>query len=223
MIEIDIDIETLGEPFNLTLFEEDQQQEVIEKRKAAACRTRSRIQARRANSEAVLSEILPSIIEDGDAWHILSSGDVDSLSYLAHLLKSTRMDYVMFSTWCMAMEDVKQLGEWLSKNMIGRVDAYLGEIFPNQYADEYDALCATLRAHGGRVAIFRNHSKIFLCKAGTRTWVIESSANINTNPRTENTVITANMDLFQSHLNYFNGIRSFNRNFDDWTPYGQPA
>lgn len=195
-----------------------EQTRAIDQRQASAVRTRARINARRARSEAHLAEILPAQIADGDAWHVLSAGDVDSLSYLAHLLKTQRMDYVMLSTWCMAAEDVARLGAWLADGSIGRLDAYVGEIFPNQYSDEHAALCATVRPAGGRVCVFRNHSKIYLCRAGARHWVIESSANINTNPRAENTIITADADLYLHHLAYFNGVRSFARDFDDWTP-----
>lgn len=185
---------------------------------ARAVKTRSRIQARRASSEATLAGILPDEIADGDAWHVISSGDVDSLSFLAHLLTSTALDYVALSTWCMAVDDVEKLGLWLRNQRIGRLDAYVGEIFPGSYAKEHAALCETVRPGGGRVAIFRNHSKVFLCRAGSRAWVIESSANINTNPRTENTVITSDMALFEHHKAYFDSIKSFARDFDEWTP-----
>ena len=187
-------------------------------RQARAFGTRSRVQARRASSETTLSEILPADIADGESWHVMSSGDVDSLSYLAHLLRTHRMDYVALSTWCMALLDIAALNAWLSAGKIGHLDAYVGEIFPGTYASEHVALCNTVRAHGGRVAVFRNHSKIFLCRSGTRAWVIESSANINTNPRTENACITADMGLFLHHKAYFDSIRSFNRDFDDWSP-----
>ena len=187
---------------------------------AVAYKTRHRREARRAKSEAVLDTILPAIIAPGDAWHVLSSGEVDALSYLAHLLKTTNLDHVLLSTWCMAMNDVQRLDAWLATGKIKHLDAYVGEIFPNQYAAEYEWLCASIKKHGqGRVCVFRNHSKIFACRAGANAWLIESSANINTNPRTENTVITADLGLYLHHKQYFDGVRSFNRDFDNWTMY----
>lgn len=199
-------------------FEDDRLAHQAELRQASAVRTRARVHARRAKSEAHLAEILPAVIEQGDAWHVLTSGDVDSLSFLAHLLAATPMDYVAFSTWCMAGEDVARLAGWLTERRIGRLDAYVGEIFPNQYSEEHAALCTAVTIGGGRVCVFRNHAKIYLCRAGERTWTIESSANINTNPRTENTVITADAALYAHHLAYYSAVRSFNRDFDDWTP-----
>lgn len=187
-------------------------------RSAKAMRTASRTEARRARSEEVLGAILPAEIAQGEAWHVISSGDVDALSFFSHLLKSTAMDYVAFSTWCMATDDVARFADWISAGRIGRLDAYVGEIFPGSYAKEHVALCDVVRRCGGRCAVFRNHSKTFLCRAGERAWVIESSANINTNPRTENTVITADMGLFKHHKEYFDSINSFARDFDDWRP-----
>ena len=212
------DLFAIEADFDPAAFELAEKRHAHEKRLAVAHRTRSRRLARRAASEATLASILPAEIEDGDAWHILSQGDIDALSYLEHLLKHTAMDYVALSTWCMAMPDVEALQGWLQNGRIGRLDAYVGEIFPGQYAAEYQALCEAVRPAHERVAVYRNHSKLFLCRAGTRAWVVESSANINTNPRAENTCITADKSLFDHHKAYLDGIRSFERNFDDWKP-----
>ena len=216
MMQESLDLD-LHPTFDVDMFDIDEKRHADETRRAVAIKTRSRINARRAKSEAILADILPATIDDGDAWHVLSSGDVDSLSYLAHLLAAQPMDYVALSTWCMAMDDVQRLDAWLKDGTIGRLDAYVGEIFPNQYAAEHDALCKAVAAVGGRVCVFRNHSKVYLCRAGARCWVIESSANINTNPRTENTVITASVELYRHHLGYYSAVRSFNRDFDKWT------
>lgn len=217
MDELDIDFNGIGSPLTLELFADDAAYASAAKT-ARAMKTRSKIHARRAKSESQLQAILPTSIEDGDAWHVLSAGDIDSLSYAAHIIKHTPMDHVVFSTWCMAVPDVKQLAAWIDSGHIKRLDAYVGEIFPGSYGDEHQELCRIVRPTNGRVCVFRNHSKIFLCRAGNRAWVIESSANINTNPRVENTVITASMELYRHHLDFFNGVKSFNKDFQDWKP-----
>lgn len=192
---------------------------------ARACRTRSRIKTRRANSEAILADLLPEHIADGDSWHIISGGDIDSLSYAQHLLRCEPFDRMLISTWCMALDDVQCLQRWLETATIRRLDAYVGEIFPSQYTEAYAALCATVRAHGGRVATFRNHSKVMLLANDdtARYLVIESSANINTNPRTEQTSVTADRTLHDFYAGFFADIKSYNRNFDAWQPHGTHA
>ena len=190
---------------------------------ARAQRTRSRVNVRRASSEAVLLGLLPDYVEDGDSWHVISGGNIDSLSFAKHLLRHERFDYMLLSTGCMALDDVHQLTQWLDTGTLKFLDCYVSEIFPSQYAPAYNALCDSVRRHSGRVATFRNHSKVMLFgnTAAQRHLVIESSANINTNPRTEQNCITADTGLFHFYRDFFNGIDSYNANFSDWVPHGQ--
>ncbi len=192
---------------------------------ARAVRTRSRISVRRAKSEAQLRELLPPFIEDGDTWHVISGGDVDSLSFLQHLMACEPWQYLMVSTWCMAMQDVEQLADWLTAERLQWVDAYTGEILPSQYPTVHEALCTAVRRHRGRVATFRNHSKVMLLgnRDTGRFVVVESSANLNTNPRTEQTAVTADAGLFHFYADFFDGIESFNDNFSSWAPWRHAA
>ena len=155
-------------------------------------------------------------IQQETSYHVISGGDVDALSYLMHVVKYYPLDYCIFSTWCMAMPDVLQIESWLDSGRIGRVDAYVGEIFQNSYTDCWVKLCEVLRRHGGRVCVFRNHSKVFAGIGDGFGFSIESSANINTNPRTENTVLTTSTELFWFYKEFFDGIKSFDRSFDTW-------
>lgn len=51
-------------------------------------------------------------------------------------------------------------------------------------------------------------------------FVIESSANVNTNPRSECTVITIDTELARFYKEeIFDNIQSFNRDFPNWEPY----
>ena len=189
-------------------------------RKARSVKTQSRIYARRASSEQTLSEILPEDIADGESWHVLSSGDVDALSFASYIVKRHHVEYMAFSTWCMAMPDVEVMGEWLDSGQVNRIDAYVGEIFPGTYGREFKELCKTVAPQGGRVSVFRNHSKVFLIKCADKSFVIQGSANINTNPRCENNVMTCSDELYQHHKRYFDEIRAFNKSdFPDWTPF----
>ena len=65
----------------------------------------------------------------------------------------------------------------------------------------------------GRVAVFRNHSKVY---AGYNEkegfyFGIQTSANINTNPRTEQGSITIDKAIFDFYYNYYSGIISFEK------------
>jgi hypothetical protein len=109
----------------------------------------------------------------------------------------------------MASEDVYQIQDWLESGKIKKIDAYMGEIFPGTYKLEYKLLKPIIEKYGGRVAVFRNHSKIYAGYGDKFHFGIETSANINTNPRTEQGCITIGKDIYEFYKEYFDGIRSF--------------
>jgi hypothetical protein len=174
---------------------------------------------RRAYSETKLLEILEHDFSLDATYHVLSGGDIDSLSYLKHIVRQQTLDYCLFSTWCMAQDDIEQFREWIKDGKIKRLDAYVGEIFPGSYSKEWLGLKEVVSLCGGRVAIFRNHAKIFAGIGQKFAFGIESSANINTNPRVENTTISVGLDIFNFYKNYFDGIKSYRRDFDTWSPW----
>ena len=165
---------------------------------------------RRAFSETQLLDVLPKVFNDGESYHCITAGDVDSLSYLKVVLRQQDLDYCLFSTWCMAADDVLQFDEWLESGKIKRLDAYVGEIFPNTYKMEWKRLNEIFEKHQcGRIAVFKNHSKIYAGYGSKFAFGIETSANINTNPRTENGCITIDKGIFEFYKEYFDGIKSF--------------
>lgn len=190
-----------------------------DKKRVRMLATRARRETRRTKSESHLAEVWPACLEVGTSYHFMSAGDVDALSYLAMILREHPLELLVFSTWCMSMQDVEQLDTWLNEGKIGRIDAYCGEIFPNQYCDEHATLCDVVRPAGGRVAVFRTHAKIFAGFGDSIAFAIESSANINTNPCAEQTAVHVDEDLARFYKDYFDGVKSFNRDFDTWQPF----
>ena len=165
---------------------------------------------RRAFSETQLLDILDSEFKDGESYHVITGGDVDALSYLKVILRQQDLAYCLFSTWCMASEDIYQIGDWLEAGKINLMDAYIGEIFPGSYRLEYQLLKPIIEKHGGRVCVFRNHAKIFAGFGNKFAFGIETSANINTNPRTEQGCITIGRGIYEFYRSYFDGIKGFN-------------
>lgn len=147
---------------------------------------------------------------------------MDSLTFFKHVLRQQRVHYLALSTWCMAGEDVDDLRDWHRRGMLGRVDFYVGEIFPGSYPEVYDAVLDFLPECGGRLVVFRNHAKVMAVVGERFDVLIESSANVNTNPRSENTVLTVDRQLVADYIELFNGIKSFDHSTDGVPPYIMP-
>lgn len=166
---------------------------------------------RKAASEKALEEQLDWHFREGDCYHCFSFGDVDSLTFFKHVLRQQKVLYLAISTWCMAGEDVDDLRKWHERGMLGRVDFFVGEIFPGSYSLVYEAVKDLASTMESRVVVFRNHSKIMVVVGEKFDCLIESSANVNTNPRSENTVITVDSSLVADYVKLFNEIIPFNR------------
>lgn len=182
-------------------------------------KTATRHEMRRVLSELALEKVLPWHFEQGASYHCISFGDVDALTYMRVIVKQQKIRYALLSTWCMASEDISEIRNWIQRGYIGRVDFYVGEIFKASYYKQYEELNDLCREFGGRVAICRNHAKIMVVFGERFAAVIESSANINTNPRIEQTCITIDSDLAHWCKKFFDGITSFERNFDEVKPW----
>lgn len=165
---------------------------------------------RRAYGEVKLLELAGMTpLKDGYSYHFITGGDVDSLSFLKFvMLHQPKIEYMLCSTWCMAAADILQFREWIEGGVIRSMDFYVGEIFPNSYGVEWYMVNQLVNdTNCGRVVSFRNHSKIYAGIGEEFAFVIESSANINTNPRTEQGLITINRELYQFYKDYFDGIK----------------
>jgi len=188
----------------------------IKQRNSISYKLKNQHQFRRFTSEMQLETLTDWEFANGYSYHFLSQGDIDSFSYLKFILRQQKINYLIASTWCMATADIHQFETYLKLERIKKVDFYVGEIFTGSYAEQYALLTELVRKYDGRVAIFRNHSKVYVGFGDKFNFVIESSANINTNPRCENTVITLDTELALCYKEFYDNIISFERNFDDW-------
>lgn len=178
-----------------------------------------RFDMRRYKSEQALLAHSPWHLHAGDILHCMSYGDVDMLTYVRHILRQQKAEYMLVSSWCYGVEDVSEIGQWVKAGLVGRLDAYMGEIARASYSDCQDELEAVTASTGGRCGVFKNHSKVAVILGERYDCVITSSANINTNPRCENTVITCDTSVAEWYKAYFDDVRPFNGVPEGWEPY----
>jgi len=75
----------------------------------SAIKRKNRHLTRRAKSEEVLRSILPDSVDVGDSYHVMSSGDVDSMSFMTFYMINYKFDEVLISTWVIADSDIDNL------------------------------------------------------------------------------------------------------------------
>ena len=86
---------------------------------------------RRAFSEVKLLEAMKyEPLKKGISYNFITGGDVDGLSYLKIVLNQQNLEHCIFSTWCMAAEDILQFDEWLKSGRIKNLMPMLVKFFP---------------------------------------------------------------------------------------------
>lgn len=80
---------------------------------------------RRVISEMNLENLLPWHFKPGDAYHLFSFGNVDSIAYIRAILKQQPLEYLVCQTFYISTSHIGQLRSWIEKGLIGRLDFYL--------------------------------------------------------------------------------------------------
>ncbi len=194
-------------------FNDEQEQEKPEKhyshkRRTVVLKRMTNEVYRRAFSETRLLDIVDEL-KEGYAYNFITEGDVDALSYLKLILRhQPKLKYVLISTWCMAFEDIYQIEEWLEEGAIEKMDIYLGRIFQKSYQYEKMMIERIMTKYNGRVVIFRNHSKVIAGYGDQFHFGLQTSANVNRNPCTENACLTITKEIFDFYKEYYDGLKS---------------
>ena len=173
---------------------------------------------RRAYSEMELLDTFsnPTLLPlpKGYVFNFLTRGDIDTLSYLKLIIRQQNIHHAIVSTWCVDMNDIRTMKKWVDDGRIGRLDLYLGEIYTTgRHGLEAADFQAEFEGYENvKVVVTRNHSKIMAGKGEKYSFVVQTSANINTNPRIENACILIPEDteadaLFQFYLEFFQDVK----------------
>lgn len=167
---------------------------------------------RRAFSELELLDTVgyPDFrFEHGHSYNFLTKGDVDAVSFIKLILRYQDITECIISSWCARLEDFKQLKLWVDKGSIGKADIYLGrrDLFSGrgEVLKFRDCIKDT---PGITLSIFNNHTKITTGYGDSFQFVIQSSANINTNTRLEQTVISIDDQGYSFYRDFFKTVKS---------------
>jgi hypothetical protein len=172
---------------------------------AAAAIHIAKMEMIRVSREKNLRTIFPEL-EDGHSYHFISAGDIDAVSYLTMLIeKHGPFDDFYGSTWTMSRQDCELLDKYLADGLIKRITFFTGEYFAKRETSVYATLLKVVGKHGGRMRMFKNHCKLLLVEnIKTQFWAVaEGSANFTTNPRAEQTTITASRELYDFYKSWF--------------------
>ena len=164
-----------------------------------------------ATRQEALAAILPDPPAPGESIHLICNGAWDFATWIPHIIRwHGRVDSLYVSTWIVARPHILDI---FAEHDAGRIRAgqiafLTGLYFKQRATHNYALLLAGLRDRGARFKAFPNHSKVLLlANARAGAWYsIETSANLNSNSRLEQYVLTNDRALWRFHREWFDWV-----------------
>ena len=161
---------------------------------------------RSAYSEVQLLNLCEKI-EMGYIYNYLTLGDINTMSYLKLITRQHDLDYLSLSTWAMGTEDVYSIRDMFEEKKIKKMDMFVDYRFLGVRKQQYRLLCDLFEKYEGSITTLQNHSKTMAGKGDGFYFAIQSSANMNENPRVENTCIQTTKEIFDFYYDFFKVIK----------------
>jgi hypothetical protein len=153
--------------------------------------------------EQALSQVIGAPPVAGESIHVVSEARFDFWTWVPVMIGwiGGRTEILYCSTWTLSRANAVEMFQLWDTGAIGVAHFLTGTYFKRRETAVYAMLLQGIRARGGRYRAFQNHAKVLLLdNAGTGVWLtVEGSANLTSNPRLEQYVLTNDRGLYEFH------------------------
>ena len=154
-----------------------------------------------------VAKILTALPPPGSSTHIIGNGAYDFFDWIPHLQELMgKPAHGWFSTWTMNRGNALDLLELFDAGRLASLTMLTGLYFKRREASVYATLLEGIQERGQRYLAFLNHTKLILLQAGGDYITVEGSANLTSNPRLEQYVISNDRELLEFHVEWIEGL-----------------
>lgn len=158
-------------------------------------------------SERNLSEMMNKL-PDEEVYKFISDGGFSSISFLIYVAKRTHINNFMASSFRIGKKELNMINRLFMAGKIDRCSFAVGTLMANdnenehkyRYYENFKDLC---ERNGWKYYITNNHSKILLFDTIEGKFVLETSSNLNDNPKIEQFSFEKDEELFDFYKNAF--------------------
>lgn len=159
-------------------------------------------------SNEYLQQALAGLPTTGETWHCISNSRFNFWSFVPCVIKFLG-DYtssLYCATWTTNNINTKELIELYDQGKIGSINFVVGRYFQNREQAVYNYLAGKLLERGQKLSVGEHHLKVLLLNNGENFITIESSANLTSNPRTEQFTYSNDKGLFDFYKSWFESL-----------------
>ena len=174
---------------------------------ARITRRQAKRKAFAANRQENLRNVLTSLPEPGESFHILGCNKFDAWDWIPRVVElfGGRADEFLLNTWIISGFHTREFVEMMASGKLGAITIMTGLLFKGREPAAYAILVEKLAKYGGRYLALKSHAKIALLKNTERDdfIVIETSANCSLNEKVEQTAVHNDRHLYEWYRDWF--------------------
>lgn len=149
--------------------------------------------------------LLDRLPEDGEVFKFLSTGGFSAISFIRFVARRTVIRRLTVSTLRVGKKEMQALHVLHSGQRLDKAEFIIGSFMKNDsktgrrygYYDLFEQIC---RKNGWAFAVAQNHSKLLLFDTYAGKFVIETSSNLNENPKMEQFSFERSTELYEFYL-----------------------
>lgn len=159
-------------------------------------------------SDQRLHEIVNTIPNIGDTWHIISASRFHFWGFTPNVIRylGGYTEELCVATWTTNMINTKEMIKLFDEGHIGKIVFVAGTNFHLMRKEVSDYVISKIVERGQKIVISTNHAKVILLNHGENYITIESSANLSANPRNEQYTYTNHKGLWEFYRKWFEDV-----------------
>lgn len=154
-----------------------------------------------------LETIMPELPND-EVYKFVSDGGFSSISFIKYIADRTVITGLHASSFRIGRKELQMIDALHQQGRIGDCSFAVGTLMKNdsvrlkqyKYYDNFVAVC---EKNGWKYVTVNNHSKLLLFDTGLGKFVLETSSNLNDNPKIEQFSFERDEELYMFYKNVF--------------------
>jgi hypothetical protein len=159
---------------------------------------------------AELNQIIDRLPADGECFKFISQGGFSSICFVCFVANRTTIKNLYVSSFRVGKKESQILHHLQNKGLIHHCEFVLNpfEQDAKNQNQAFNALNQVATNNGWKIDASNNHSKVHLYDTAQGKFVLETSSNLNENPRIEQFSFEKDNDLFDFYARNIFGVTS---------------
>lgn len=155
----------------------------------------------------ILSSIMPELPKNDEVFKLISLGGFSSIAFIRLLADNCKINNLYASSFTIGKKHIESLDVMHYQGKLKNAYLVVSGIAENNNTEKKYGYFKTLKdicyKNDWKLYVTKNHSKIMLFDTGLGKFVLETSSNLNENPKIEQFSFEQNSELFDFYKKLF--------------------